>query len=473
MKAKIERFDVGPILGAVSTESARLWGRGHGPRNGGLRRMFGAARFRKKGRDFGPAQYFKLNPNFDLTGVTVLHPLTAQTDYEYQIGGFQADLEFEDLTAFDDPRSESELDWRDAHGASFRTATSDPEVPRSFIFGSCRYLLRLFGGSWFDDRGDKVFRSILAQIENGRPIDKLLMLGDQIYADDLNFLFPDQGVDEYLSRYREVFSQKYFSDLVSHTPTYMTLDDHEIEDNWPARATTQDFMRKFPAAMHAYLTYQLSHSPVFPYDAAGRLIQPPGRYWYQFEDGCCEFFVMDTRTERLYSDEGERIQVIGHNQMHALKNWLADGSERVKLVATSIPFFPDLAGPGKDRWDSFPNQRNEILTHIRENRVRRVVFLSGDVHSSMTAELRHPEDPEFKIVSVVSSPFFWPYPHGFASGFQTSGVLLHSPGFRLRRAAPVHSTDNFARVGVSPDQIRVEFFARKGERLGSPKTHRF
>jgi len=471
MEVAIERFDVGPILGAVSPDSARLWGRGREARKGVLRRMFGAARFRKKGGSFGPAQHFKLNPNFDLTGVTVLHPLTPNTDYEYEIGAFAADIEFEHLTGPDGPRPT--LMWKEAHQGSFRTASKDPKAQRSFVFGSCRYLLRLFGGSWFDDRGDKTFRSILRQIEKGRRVDQILMLGDQIYADDLNFLHADQGVDQYFKRYRDVFSQDHFAKLVSRTPTYMTLDDHEIEDNWPARASSKDFMRKFPAAMHAFLTYQLSHSPLFSHGKDGRLREQPNHYWYQFEDGCCEFFVMDTRTERLYGEKGERLQIIAENQMKALKEWLADGSERVKLVATSIPFFPDLEGSAADRWDAFSEKRIEILNHIRDNKVRRVVFLSGDVHSSMTAELRHPDDPSFKVVSAVSSPFYWPYPHSSAKGFKTTGRLDESSGYRLRRGGPVHSTDNFARVTVSPTQLRAEFFKRKGEPLGTAKTHKF
>jgi alkaline phosphatase D len=93
--------------------------------------------------------------------------------------------------------------------------------------------LRLFGGSWFDNRGDKTFRSILEQIERGEPLDRVLMVGDQIYADDLNFLSPDEQVDEYLARYRDAFSQKYVKKMMSQVPVFMTLDDHEIENDWP------------------------------------------------------------------------------------------------------------------------------------------------------------------------------------------------------------------------------------------------
>lgn len=252
----------------------------------------------------------------------------------------------------------------------------------------------------------------------------------------------------------------------------MTLDDHAIEDNWPARADSQDVMRKYRAAMHAYLGYQLSHSPLFEFGGDGRLTVQPDRYWYRFAGGRCDFFVADSRTERLYGHNGERIRIMGSEQMAALKAWLAGGSGRVKLFARSVSFFPELAG-GSDRWDSFPGQRDELPAHIGDNRIRRVVFLSSDVHGSMSAGPIHPADPQFKIVSLVSSPFYWPYPHSFSKDFQLEGELAHSNGYELRRGGPIFPAGNFARVTVDPARLQVEFFKRKGEPLAGPKIHTF
>src|SRR5205814_8707730 len=125
----------------------------------------------------------------------------------------------------------------------FRTGSADDQRSRSYIVGSCRYLLRIFGGSFFDSRGDKTFYSILDQMDsqtNPQPVDALIMVGDQIYADDLNFLAPDTSIDQYLERYRDAFTQPYLRELMSRVPTYMVLDDHEIEDNWPSKATQKD-----------------------------------------------------------------------------------------------------------------------------------------------------------------------------------------------------------------------------------------
>ena len=57
------------------------------------------------------------------------------------------------------------------------------------------------------------------------------MCGDQIYADDLNVGFPAWQLEHYNLRYRVAFSQPFIRELMARVPTFMILDDHEIEDN--------------------------------------------------------------------------------------------------------------------------------------------------------------------------------------------------------------------------------------------------
>jgi alkaline phosphatase D len=242
------------------------------PTGEGPRRTFGVARILPASSSrFRQPVFFKMNPNFDMTGVVMFDDLLPETEYVYQMGYIFSDLDLEDLGP-DYP-----LDWsgiRPGTGAAkFRTGATDGSRPRSFVFGSCRYLLRLFGGLWFDSRGDKTFRSILRQIDGGAQTDLLVMLGDQIYADDLNVIAPDETLDEYNARYRAAFSLPHIRELMSRMPTYMTLDDHEIEDAWPAHASTRDWMVKYPSAVHSYLTYQASHSPLMTMSGPNRMLR--------------------------------------------------------------------------------------------------------------------------------------------------------------------------------------------------------
>lgn len=446
----------------------RLWGRAeYETSSAGLRRAVGVVRVRGAKRQFRAPTFFKMSPHFDMSGVVVLDSLEPDSVHDYQIGYFFSNAELGGVGA------STSLDWRAASRSSFRTGTDDPSASRTFVFGSCRYLLRLLGGAWFDLRGDKIFESILRQIDEGRvEIHGLLMVGDQIYADDLGAFFSDRLPDEYLKRYRDAFSQPGIRELMSRVPTYMTLDDHEIEDAWPKNASPSDFRVKYPASIHAYQVYQASHSPLFR--VRGHRIEGiPEKLWYMFRDGCCDFFVMDVRTERVLGGPGE-ARLVSSEQMSALLSWLTDGSGRVKLVVSSVPLFPETRAKTDDHWAGFPRDRHALLSHIVEHRVERVVFLSGDIHASLSAELCGIEGTKTRLISVISSPFFWPYPEVSYRSLVLEGTLRSSNYvLQLQRVGPVHSTDNFTRITVDPDRITVSVFSRKGDPLAPDKVHYF
>ena len=463
---KLHELTVGPIVGETTQYRVRIWGRGSAHViDSQPRRCFGAIRHRKEGtQQWSRTQIFKMNPNFDLTGIAILDRLQPETRYDYQIGFFFSEGELTDVEFRDS-------DWTNSSEGHFLTASGNDRKPRTLVIGSCRYLLRTFLGDFFDNRGDKTFRSILKQTENGTEIHQLIMMGDQIYADDLNVFNPDKTIDQFYQRYRDAFSQKYIRRLMSQIPTYMTLDDHEIEDNWPSKADEQDWKTLYPNAIHAYQTYQLSHSPTIPVRGR-RLVGTLNRLWYKYSDGCCDIFVTDSRTERYFHPDGES-GILGPDQIRTLKRWLKDGSGRVKIIVTSVPFVPDSASDeSQDKWAGFQRQRIELLEHIERNQIRKVVFFSGDVHASLSIELISPS--KIKIVSVVSSAFFWPYPHPSASHFRTTGTIDggRAGQFRLANSSRVVGDDNFTKINISPNQMEVEVFERKGKRR-TKKIHRF
>src|SRR5882672_4319193 len=466
---KINRPTVGPIIGYTTHDQVRIWLRGDFQKTpDGYRRCFGVAQLRvsgQPGQSFGSPQFVKLPPYFDMTGVCAFTGLQAETNYDYRAGWFFAETELDNL---DDSQ---DLDWSNGIRGTFRTGSSNGELERTYVVGSCRYLLRIFGGSFFDERGDKTFYSILDQIDNPtnpQQIDALIMVGDQIYADDLNFIAPDTSIEQYLERYREAFTQRYLRQLMGRLPTYMVLDDHEIEDNWPSKATQKDWVMLYPHAIHSYQIYQCSHSPLFTLDEKNRLTGTPDYFWYSFQDGCCDWFVTDSRTERVWSSDPAQRRMMSQAQMTALLNWLNDGSGRVKMVVTSVPFFPDLKSDSDDKWSGFVPERTKILDFILVNKIGKVVFLSGDVHCSFSAELITPQDPTFKVISVVSSSFFWPYPHMDSGEFDFDDNIKSNSGnsYKVVNASDVFSTDNFARVKVDPNGMTISFFQRKGALLG-------
>ena len=410
-----------------------------------------------------------MRPEFDHTAVIAFHDLRPNTEYELKCGWYIVDQKHRDKSGTGGKgKMKGTLNFRNAIVTKFKTASVNKTEERDFVFGSCRYLLKFHGRkdiSFFDRRGDKTFRSILKQMEDGKKVDVFLMLGDQIYADDLNVLKEDDEVGEFYKRYRDCFGQTYLRELMTKVPTSMTLDDHEIKNDFPKGMSGIDMRTRYINAMHAYQIYQASHSTVFDVEKRhGSIRGMPNKYWYTFENGCCAWFVMDVRTERVLPEfkKGDP-KMISNEQMEAVKEWLTGDKtkDRIKFVATSVPLYPVVRN-SKDKWSGFPRQKAELLEHIFSNRIEKVVFLSGDLHNTMSMEL---QSDGHKIWSIVSSPFFWPIPTHLPSEFIKDGdfKLINGRVLSTEYSSKIICESNFTRVHARPEGLSVKVYSRKGD----------
>jgi alkaline phosphatase D len=219
--------------------------------------------------------------------------------------------------------------------------------------------------------------------------------------------------------------------LLRQLPTYMILDDHEIEDNW-----TQDRIAKqagrdlFLQAIRAYLSYQWTHCPR----------TWVGRLYYQFLCDGYPFFVLDTRTQRYVDDIRDDLNdnhLLGRpaldpnepSQLDLLLRWLSEQQDTrgatPKFIVSSSVFAPNTVSSTRsdehkvedDSWPAFPQTRRALLQHITTKRIQNVVFLSGDIHCSNVVQFSFSGSAavkKLKMVSVTSSAFYWPFP--FANG---------------------------------------------------------
>ena len=453
---------IGPIIGHVTTDHARLFIRGDRQDNA---TVFAGIRYRLADtQQWSNGIFAKLSERRDMSEVFALNNLSSDTEYEYQAGWFSP----MNPVHTQDSVAELPLQWpREIYRLRTR---STAKHARAYIVGSCRYLRMTAGVASLPQLGDRIFASINQLIEGAQPpISATLMTGDQIYVDDMNLFAPDREYKDILSKYRAAFSQPNIKRLMSSTSTYMILDDHEIEDNWPANASKSDGAL-YRNAMAAYELYQASHSPVHPLTTNGQINRAVlEHYWYQFSDGDIEWFVTDSRTRRNLSPEDRRI--LDEAQEHALLKWLINSPARVKFVVTSVMFYPDRKQPDGDAWQAFPEQRLRLLETLRTRRIKNVVFVSGDVHGSLTARLTHSEDPDFEVHTVVSSPLCNSklLPYAKASTFMLDQPLVRTAtgDYRHELTSTVVSEDNFAHVVVEADQILVNYHDRDGKQLQS------
>ena len=458
MQSKMLIPTVGPIVGHTTSRHARIFLRGD-VQEGAM--VFGGLRYRRAGEpDWSSPAFIQLTEARDMCEVVTLPQLAANTEYEYQAGWLPA------------PGLETLEQWPlqwPGRVYRFTTPSDRSALPRGYIVGSCRYLRMTAGLPSLPHLGDRIFASIhhLAQ-RSAAAVNALLMIGDQVYIDDLNIIGPDREYKAILHKYRTAFSQPHIANLMASLPTYMILDDHEIEDNWPAYRGPQDDVL-YNNAMAAYELYQASHGPAYEQRGDGTVEDHPRRYWYPITHGDIEWFVTDSRSRRNLSADNRRM--LDEEQEEALRNWLIQSPARVKFVVTSVMFYPDSKSPGGDAWKAFPEQRLRLLETIRTHGIKNVFFVCGDVHGSLTSRLSHSEDPDFEVHTIVSSPLcnslFLPYAKASTFILDQPLAFTEAGEYRHQLTSAVISQDNFAHLLVEAEQLRVSYYDRYGKWLQS------
>ncbi len=389
--------------------------------------------------------------------------------------------------------------------ATFTTQPAPPVAPSvlplSFLLGSCRYP----GLLWKRKESDRIFGPMLKEAlqehlpeDSRRPVNFTLMVGDQIYADMFNRMIPIGLADtyeEFQERYHTAFGSRNMRSLLSKVPTYMILDDHEIEDNWTQDRLYESHQKRmlFNLSIGAYMSYQWSHGPRFAdsyvhvpefgvKDALKRM--DTVNLFYDFLCAGYPFFVLDTRTQRYLDAAAELADnhLLGRpslhpsepNQLDRVCAWLTDMQKTrgnvPKFIVSSSVFLPngvdtlrdDKHKEESDSWPGFPNTRRTILETIIKNRVENVVFLSGDIHCSSLAQLEFTgPGAGLTAYSIVSSAFYWPF--SFADG-DPAGLVHDSTdprtfdefalpdglGAMHYKAWAFTQDDNFCRLDLDP-----------------------
>ena len=352
------------------------------------------------------------------------------------------------------------------------------------MFGSCHYP----GLFWKKKLSDRIFSPMLEQLQRqrfGQHPRFSLMVGDQIYADMLNRHIPVGLADtyeEFQSRYHEAYESPNLRRLMCHLPTYMILDDHEIEDNWTQDRINSDRNKRvlFNLAMGAYMSYQWSHGPR-NYD---------GRLYYSFDSCGFPFFVLDERTQRYRDDEPGLMDnhLLGRpskdpanepGQLDYLCRWLEKLKEdpRPKFIVSPSVFTPNsvVSTRGEeqkgrsDSWPAFPQTRRYLLNHILQHNIQNVIFLSGDIHCSNVSRITFDGSAaarKLKAFSIVSSAFYWPF--WFADGEPSNYVhdsrvendtFIIDEGKNLTMdytTTAFTQKDNFSRIDLDWSKRRME-----------------
>jgi alkaline phosphatase D len=202
--------------------------------------------------------------------------------------------------------------------------------------------------------------TVMGAVRAQRP-DFFMYLGDTIYA-DING--SARHLPEFWAKYRTNRNDAWMQNCFAETSVYVTWDDHEVvNDYWAANPLA-------PIGRKAFLDY-------WPVRC------PPGeceRIYRSFRWGqAAEIFILDSRQYR----NPDKNTMLGTGQREWLLESLAASTANFKFIATAVP----MVGGGRDRWDGYPKERKQILSFIKDRKIRGVVFLSADMHCAAITKI--------------------------------------------------------------------------------------
>ncbi|MGZ6693023.1 MAG: alkaline phosphatase D family protein [Solirubrobacteraceae bacterium] len=278
--------------------------------------------------------------------------------------------------------------------------TRTPGQPLRLVFGSCRvtaphqppYTL----SKDRDDRGREV-DALVALVERLRPQpphewpDAMLLLGDQVYADQVSpeterlieerrgsgeasAQDPPRGevadFEEYIWLYREAWSDPAMRWLLSTIPSAMIFDDHDVHDDWNTSWAWIREIRTVPwwheRILGAYMSYwiyqhlgNLSPAELAENALLADVREAPdaeeilrafakhaeeeiaGTRWsYHRDFGRTRLLVLDSRAGRVLDEE--RREMLSEQEWAWVEEWVTGDFDHL-LIATSLPW---LLSPG-------------------------------------------------------------------------------------------------------------------------------
>ncbi|GGV85501.1 alkaline phosphatase [Streptomyces griseoloalbus] len=263
--------------------------------------------------------------------------------------------------------------------------TPGPDAPVRVAFGSCRWAAPPTGEAdpMGPDALDALARRVAADPAGERP-GVLLLLGDQVYADETSdatraWLSARRDLDEapgsqvadyeeYTHLYYESWLDPQVRWLLSTVPTCMVFDDHDVIDDWNTSASWVTDMRALPwwrervlSGLMSYWVHQhlgnLSPAEVEADPLYASLRDTPDgtdalrafaaraeadaatvRWSYRRDFGRVRLLMVDSRAARVL-EEGRR-SMLDRSEATWLRDQILDGrgSYDHLLIGTSLPW---------------------------------------------------------------------------------------------------------------------------------------
>ncbi len=299
----------------------------------------------------------------------------------------------------------------------FSFSTDGEEISDfSFLFGSCTWPFKKKKKHW------NIFDTM-----QSTPSDFMLWMGDNIYL-----LFKSWKTKEKIyQKYIDNRTHPKLNRFLSSKAHYAVWDDHDYGPN----NSDATFENK-ELTLQAFKDFWANPS----YG-----IENTKGVFYSFKKQDVEFFVLDNR----FHHQGEELY--GKAQMDWLKKRLKNSEARVKFIVGGVQFF----ATNGESWQSFPKEKNDFFDFIEQEKIKGLLFLSGDRHYTELTKISKGE--EGQILEVTTSPL--------------TSYVNWLPGNKNpnRVEGTFHKTHNFGHIHLLGKEenrkIKIEIKNRKGELL--------
>ena len=245
-------------------------------------------------------------------------------------------------------------------------------------------------------------------------LDFVVCLGDYIYAEDYYPIGPLGGVrddpvgnaetlEQYRAKYAAYRTDPALRRIHARFPMINIWDDHEVQDNYAGAAGPtgglDPSLHYSDARKRAGYRAFFESLPTYGAKRGSQRIYRAARFGRNVDLVLCD--------SRMYRDDqpcGDPVvgpscpeleqprKYLGRNQMNFVKKRLASSGAAWKVVANQLmimrTYFPGGEIINFDSWMGYPTERKELVGHIKNKKIKDVVFITGDIHTFVAGDVR-------------------------------------------------------------------------------------
>lgn len=404
-------LSLGPIAGAVTSNSVKLWARGYAARS-----------FRVQYKPTSSSIWLTsaealFDPAHDYTAVLTLTGLASNTSYDYR------------------PVVDCDVDSQ-SQGSSKTLLAPGSTGSFRFSFGA-----DISQGWIYESDPAKSAQTQVFDVASAMNPDFMMIIGDVVYADAGTVA---STLEQYRDKYRQNFAQVSLRSFMREHPTFMMWDDHEIQNDWD-NGKTGLYLNARPA----FEEYATSHGPT---------PRTSGELYYSFRVGQADFYVLDPRSFRSSNSATDNASksMLGAVQKADLKAWLSSSTAKFKFLVSSVPW-NDFGTTSTDSWSGFKTERAEIFNYIKDNNIRGVVLISGDQHWSAA----------YKLNQIAPYNLYEFMPTPIATHMRTMTTSTDPQILFKYDATPIYGVFD-VNTSVSPATLTVQFYDYNNVRRFGP-----